>query len=294
MSRKLNGAIAAALVLGAVIATSDANADFFEGLGFLPGYDYSETVGVSANGKRVAGNIRPIGNEFDGASQAFLWTATRGMIGLGYPTGDDVSRAVAISGNGSKIIGTGTTLAGGAGFTSFVWSATKGFSPIPGMPSYGAFGPGIPAAINANGRVVGGGAPITTYPFGGSAVLWSAAAGQVKLVPFGGTTGVSANGSVAVGTELISSSPSHGEAFRWTPSTDAVGLGFLPGALDSAATAVSSNGSSVVGSVHRYGDIGDEAFRWTAATGIEVWGGFQAIILAKHSRSTPKALLSLG
>ena len=199
MSRKLNGAIVAAVVLGAVIAASDANADFFEGLGFLPGYDYSQAVGVSANGKRVAGNIRPIGNEFDAASQAFLWTATTGMIGLGYPTGYNVSRAYAISGNGSKIVGEGQTLAGGA-YTSFIWSATKGFSPIPGVPPNAFGGPGIPLAVNANGRVVGGFAYNNVYPFGSAPVLWSAAAGQVKLAPLGQTTGVSANGSVAVGT----------------------------------------------------------------------------------------------
>ena len=157
MSRKLNGAIAAALVLGAVIAASNANADFFEGLGFLPGYDYSEAVGVSANGKRIAGNIVPIGNEFDGASQAFpLDRQQGGMIGLGYPTGDDVSRAVAISGNGSKIIGyRRTTLAGGAGFTSFVWSATRGVQSNPESRLMAHSGRAYQQAINANGRSCG-------------------------------------------------------------------------------------------------------------------------------------------
>ena len=75
---------------------------------------------------------------------------------------------------------------------------------------------------------------------------------------------------MAVGTPR--SGPSTSEAFRWTASTGAVGLGLLPGALGSYATAVSSNGSTAVGYVQRYGDIGDEAFRWTAATGMRGLG----------------------
>jgi probable HAF family extracellular repeat protein len=261
VSRKPNSTIAAALVLGAVIVASNANADFFEGLGFLPGYDYSEAVGVSADGKSVAGNIRPIGGESNGTSQAFFWTSTTGMVGLGSPTGGNLSRAFAISGDGSTVVGTGLNSTG-AGNSSFVWNARTGFGPIPGAPP-NAFGINVPLAVNANGSIVGGGVPNT------GAVLWSAAAGQVKLTPSGETTGVSANGFVAVGAVAVGS---HEEAFRWTASTGAVRLGLLPGALDSGATAVSANGSTVVGSVQRYGDIGDEAFRWTASTGMKGLG----------------------
>jgi uncharacterized membrane protein len=139
---KRTGAIAAALVLGVVIAAPDANADFFERLGFLPGYDYSEAVGISANGKKVAGNIRPIGGETGGTSQAFVWTNTTGMVGLGYPT-----RAFAISGDGSTVVGSRENPTG-AEVSYFVWKKKKVFGPIRGMPYYGEFVPGIVTAFS--------------------------------------------------------------------------------------------------------------------------------------------------
>jgi len=58
-----------------LVATSSfvvpVGAQNFQGLGFLPGFDYSEAVGVSSDGTRVVGNIRPIGNNSNGSSQAF-------------------------------------------------------------------------------------------------------------------------------------------------------------------------------------------------------------------------------
>ena len=65
------------------------------------------------------------------------------------------------------------------------------------------------------------------------------------------------------------------QAFRWTQSGGMVGLGYLPGATTSSATAVSADGLVVVGygdyvpAVVKYGNnnsnIGgeQEAWRWT-------------------------------
>jgi probable HAF family extracellular repeat protein len=83
-------------------------------------------------------------------------------------------------------------------------------------------------------------------------------------------TAISGNGRVVVGQSR--SIPAENEAsliqaFRWTEATGMVGLGDLPGgAAESGATAVSTDGSVVVG----YGISGSglEAFRWTQAAGM--------------------------
>ncbi|MCA2665657.1 MAG: hypothetical protein IM486_14370 [Microcystis sp. M114S2] len=59
------------------------------------------------------------------------------------------------------------------------------------------------------------------------------------------------------------------EAFRWTQTTGIVGLGDLPGGIfNSSATAVSANGSIVVGRGGVISVNNSEAFRWTQATGM--------------------------
>ncbi|HYE96407.1 MAG TPA: right-handed parallel beta-helix repeat-containing protein, partial [Rubricoccaceae bacterium] len=69
---------------------------------------------------------------------------------------------------------------------------------------------------------------------------------------------VSADGSVVVGASY----GNHAEAFRWENGA-MTGLGFLPGQPYSAAEAVSADGGVVAGT------SGPDAFRWTAATGMQ-------------------------
>jgi probable HAF family extracellular repeat protein len=57
------------------------------------------------------------------------------------------------------------------------------------------------------------------------------------------------------------------QAFRWTAGSGMVGLGYLPGGNSSSATAVSGDGSIVVGS--SYSASGNQAFRWTAGSGMQ-------------------------
>lgn len=82
---------------------------------------------------------------------------------------------------------------------------------------------------------------------------------------------VSADGSVVVGWSSSADSAADdgydNEAFRWSSTTGMVGLGDLAGGeFASSATAVSADGTVVVGS----GAAGTEfeAFRWTQATGL--------------------------
>lgn len=84
---------------------------------------------------------------------------------------------------------------------------------------------------------------------------------------------VSADGTVVVGRSQSASGP---EAFRWTASGGMVGLGDLQGgSFESAAVGVSADGSVVVGTGHSPfvgGTNTQEAFRWTAAGGMQALG----------------------
>ncbi len=92
---------------------------------------------------------------------------------------------------------------------------------------------------------------------------------------------VSADGLTIVGNSSGAfSGPRSGQAFRWTPSNGMQGLGYLtnstalPGFTDftsSRANDVSGNGSVIVGTSNFYGSY-DEAFRWTAAGGMQGLG----------------------
>lgn len=82
-------------------------------------------------------------------------------------------------------------------------------------------------------------------------------------------TAVSADGSTVVGEHYRGyNQPSY--AFRWTEATGLKDLGPLPGGRGSVATAVSSDGSVIVGYADDPLINGNEStFRWTAATGMK-------------------------
>ena len=86
---------------------------------------------------------------------------------------------------------------------------------------------------------------------------------------------VSADGSVVVGTSSrwnSNTDSSEREACRWTAGGGILGLGFLPGHQSSNATAVSADGSVVVGTSEDTLDGQTQAFRWTQAEGMEGLG----------------------
>jgi probable HAF family extracellular repeat protein len=87
------------------------------------------------------------------------------------------------------------------------------------------------------------------------------------LVPRQGVArGVNADGQVIVG---YYSDEVRWVAFRWTPATGAVDLGQLPNKASMIATAVSADGSVVVGNAYDGSLIDDtgQPFIWTAKTG---------------------------
>ena len=104
------------------------------------------------------------------------------------------------------------------------------------------------------------------------AFLWSETAGIRSLGKLPGYTdsgagGVSDDGRIVVGTSFVLNKwgyPGDGEAFIWTEEAGMRGLGFLPNQTVSRATAVSGDGSLVIGNS---GGVGDP-FLWTESTGI--------------------------
>lgn len=166
-----------------------------------------------------------------GIRQAFRWTQATGMTGLGFLSGYSWSNANAISADGSTIVG-------------YVANPTSSFN---SQPMYWTAATGIVGL---------GFLPGDTHVYGGS-----------------GASAVSANGSVIVGS-AVADSAGHFHAFRWTQATGMKDLGTLAGALpggtSSGASAVSADGTIIVGGSY-IGAIGSSpylAFRWTEATGM--------------------------
>ena len=124
------------------------------------------------------------------------------------------------------------------------------------------------AGVSADGSVIVG---TSSSASGSQAFRWTASSGMVGLGYLPGDTnsnalGVSADGSVVVGSsgyQLYVGGPGYSQAFRWTAGSGMVGLGYLLGGIYSSATAVSGDGSIVVG------DNGGEALRWTAGSGMQ-------------------------
>jgi len=263
-----------------LLATVSASAQNFQGLGFLPGFDYSEASGVSADGKTVAGNIRPIGHESDGSSQAISWTTSSGIVALGFPAGTNMSRALGLSADGRTLVGYGQLLNGGGPngpAAAFSWTSTAGFGDLGTLP--GSSDRGFATATNADGSVVVGAATGTAC-CGAQAIRWTASTGMVSLGVLPGATGAVANGVSGDGTVVVGYSSTN-EAFRWTAPTGMVGLGFLPGGgNNSKANAVSADGAVVVGNSQN--GLGFErAFRWTSATGMVAIGGLPGALFSQ-------------
>lgn len=183
--------------------------------------------------------------------------------GLGYlPGGREESWARAVSADGSVVVGW-SDIADGR-YEAFRWTPTTGLLGLGSMPSgdnlqSNAYG------VSADGSVIVGHA-------GGRAFRWTEATGMMALEHQAGTqefaNAVSEDGSVVVGNRAMSALQV--EAARWSPSFD--GLGFLSdqSPFYSDASAVSGDGQIVVG--RSTAPLGGEAFRWTAATGMQSLG----------------------
>ena len=183
------------------------------------------------------------------------------FMGLGdLPGGRFNSGAWGVSADGSTVVGTSE---GTSGLEAFRWTAASGMEGL-GDVAGGSFYSQAWGVSADGSTVVGQG----TSASGTEAFRWTAGTGIVGLGDLPGGTfysnalGASADGSVVVGFSSSTSSLGGAEAFRWTSEGGMVDLGNLPGAYQSAGTAISNDGSVIVG----YSS--GQAYRWTAATGM--------------------------
>ena len=116
---------------------------------------------------------------------------------------------------------------------------------------------------------------------------------QPKLAP---TSHPSADGSVIVGGSVSAKGP---EAFRWTSNTGMLGLGDLGYTgvpFGSGASAVSRDGSAVVGNSRSFGGAGSfwEGFWWTTDGGMVALARLPVFIAYLSFALTGSILAGLG
>jgi len=190
------------------------------------------------------------------------------MTGLGDLPGSFFrSLAYGISGNGYIIVGESATTVPVNSIQAFRWEDGVMIG-LGGLVDSHIYSRG--RGISADGSViVGESAPLSGIC---EAFRWTQEEGMVGLSDLTGfksgysiAWGVSVDGSVIVGESA--SYRGVNEAFRWTQATGMVGLGFLNEPAerddcDSIATAISANGSVIVGWSTSPRPLLQEAFRW--------------------------------
>lgn len=233
----------------------------FRNLGFLPGYASSQAIAVSSEGTVVVGTTTTAA----GNRQAFRWSAQQGMVGLGFMPGGTSSVATAVSANGAVIVGGGDATNSDPPTPSavFRWTADVGLQRVDSLPG---------SYLCSAGGVSGDGAAVvgTCLQFNNTAFRWTASTGSIALGRFGGgsnqqsaAVAISLDGAVIVGA----GHPSLTGAVMWAADGSPTILGKLPGDAEGTATAVSRDGSVVVGS-SMDNARNFRAFRWTQQTGM--------------------------
>jgi probable HAF family extracellular repeat protein len=206
---------------------------------------------ISADGKVLGANV---------GGEIFRWTAEQGFVDLG--AGDFLNSSIGISADGSTIA---ATILGPDGYTNpGRWRETTGWVSLgytaKGCVMDGNWGSGY--GLNHDGSVVVG---LAWYCPGAQGFRWTEGRGMVGLShPKGASSrasAISADGSTIVG---FYEHPKQGirRAVRWTPRFDLFTGVDVPG----EATAVSSNGSQIVGQAATVNGI--YAFYYADAAGL--------------------------
>ncbi|MGE3108665.1 MAG: GC-type dockerin domain-anchored protein [Phycisphaerales bacterium] len=283
-----------ALLLAAPASAQPA----FTPLGDLPGaWEYSEATGVSADGGTVVGASVVAGSGIVSYLAAFAWSPETGLFNIYDLSGAGATiRAAAANHDGSIIVGTADHgFFSDQGSQPFIWTAGTGAIEIGDLPG------GVSGVPRAGARAITPDAAfiacVGESESGTESYLYRVATGE--MTPIGDLPGgtfasyslaMSADGLVLVG---VSDSSMGQQAFRWTLAGGIQPMGYLPmpptTARYSQATAISADGGVIAGSSRSFNASpnGEEAFRWTQATGMvplgDLPGGsFQSTPLAMN------------
>lgn len=252
----------------AVFLPASAQEASFQGLGQMPGAatgfgTYSQNI--SADGSAIVGYAWVCASGVTCTSTektyAFRWTTAGKYQVLGHLGGDIGNMAFAASSDGSVIVGNAPNPKNDLGFGAFGWTQTKSMVALP------------PSMFFANGVTLDGnmavGGDIWLNNMGKGGKFGPLLPGLPDLTEAFAASGT-ITAPIVVGT---ADAGDRNDAFLWTPTTGMQDLGSL-GGPDTAATAISEDGSVVVGestvpdgALNLY-----HAFRWTAQTGMQDLG----------------------
>jgi len=215
-------------------------------------------------------------NDFQYAT-AFRWTQSTGLVSL-----DDIDAEPNTTSFSNDVSDDGMVVAIQAGFRGngpgmFVgeaarWTLASGLTPLGHLPG-GDYS--FSNAVSADGSVIVGGSTVTGGGY--HTFRWTQATGMVSLgdVPggeeFSYAQDISSDGTIVVGS---CANETGRFAMRWTQATGMISLGGLPGGgragFDSAASAVSDDGNTIVGIANFTGTFGydTDAFIWTPQRGM--------------------------
>jgi len=233
---------------------------------------------VSADGSVVVGGAE----DGSGNTHAFRWSEASGMVDLGALPSAQIGNnyAFAVSADGSVVAGEATDSSGTV-VHAFRWTAADGMVDL-GTLAGSAVNPLSQGwGISADGSVVVGSGRVSDAPID-HAFRWTEGGGIVDIHDTGLSGaqqssfayGASSDGTVLVGSAFVASAGAM-HAYRWTEATGMADLGILKTGDDSAALAVSGDGSVVIGYSEDENEH-EKAFRWTQATKMQTVGQWLA------------------
>lgn len=199
------------------------------------------------------------------------------------------SLAYGVSSDGSVVVGYGLS---DTGYQAFRWTANLGMQGLGDLEG-GAF-QSIATAVSGNGQFITGWGRAGLQDH---AYLWNSSTGMIDLetgelgfvASFG--HGVNNDGTVVVGYGITAQNDAI--AFRWQAATGMVALGDLPGGgYQSYAFDTSADGNVIAGM--SAGPNGFEAFRWTAAEGLQSLLSLSGLTTAQISFSQARAISADG
>lgn len=237
------------------------------------GFSQGEAMDTSDDGQVIVGRVWP-------NYEAFRWTDSGGFQLLGVVPGVTTdSNARAVSGDGEVVVGWGSSPNVIEGFR---WEAGSGMTHLPALGGLMSIQLSAPECVDRGGTWVGGYSydqnleEGTIWPAGGAPF----STGMFVSNQLSSVEAIALDAPLAVGYNTIAGWSSR--ATTYDSTNGLVDLGVLGAYTDSIATAVSHDGTRVIGSCHDGSDA--QGFAWTAGGGMVPVGTWPAGISQLFAR----------